>query len=257
MSTALIGHTGFVGGNLLRQGNFNALYHSANITQLSGKSYDVVWCSGVRSVKWWANKNPEEDWQSIVTLLDVLSTVRCGHLVLFSTVDVFKDSVGMTEDDLPMREGLHPYGLHRLNVEDFVRTHFPRHTIIRLPGLFGAGLKKNAVYDFLHDNQIAKIHADARFQFYDLSTVYADCLKALNGGLDLVHFAVEPISVSEMARVAFGLDFESRPTDVSPACYDLRTVHAGLFGKHGVYLQHREEVLQRLVAFVREEREKI
>lgn len=253
MNAALIGHTGFVGGNLLRQGDFTATYRSTTIDQLRGRHFDQIWCAGVRAVKWWANKHPDEDWQGIAPLLEVLATVECDYFVLISTVDVFQDSAGKDETISPQRDGLHPYGRHRLAIEDFVGECFPRHTIVRLPGLFGQGLKKNAIYDFLHDNQTEKLHADARYQFYDLATVHADCAAAVVAGLPLIHFAVEPVSVAELAHRAFNLDFANRPA-IPVARYDLRTVHAGLHGRSGPYLQDREEVLDRLTAFVRQER---
>ncbi len=72
MNNALIGYTGFVGGNLLRQSSFAATYNSFSIQELRGKRYDEIWCAGVRAVKWWANSHPEEDWAGIAPLLDVL-----------------------------------------------------------------------------------------------------------------------------------------------------------------------------------------
>ena len=199
MTAALIGHTGFVGSNLLGQGDFSSTFSSSNIGEMRGRHFDTVWCAGVRAVKWWANQHPEEDWSGIADLLDVLATVTCERFVLVSTVDVFQHPNGKTEDDVPEHEGLHPYGLHRLAVEECVR----------LPGLFGPGLKKNVIYDFLHDNQTEKIHADGQFQFYDLASVHADCAMAVVNGLDLVHFAVEPVSVRDGAKTAFDFDLGS------------------------------------------------
>ena len=42
------------------------------------------------------------------------------------------------------------YGRNRYYVEKFVNSHFANCTIIRLPSLFGKGLKKNFIYDLLH-----------------------------------------------------------------------------------------------------------
>ena len=52
MQSALLGHTGFVGGTLLRQHRFDDLYNSSNIEQLAGKSYDLVACAAAPGVKW-------------------------------------------------------------------------------------------------------------------------------------------------------------------------------------------------------------
>ena len=58
-STALIGYTGFVGSNLLRQRPFDACFNSSNIDQIAGRSFDLVVCCGARAEKWKANADPE------------------------------------------------------------------------------------------------------------------------------------------------------------------------------------------------------
>lgn len=253
MTQSLIGYTGFVGSNLLRQGEFSNRFNSSNISEMRRRHFDTIWCAGIRAEKWWANLHPEDDLRGITTLLDVLDTVTCERFVLISTVDVFQDPNGKTEHSLPEREGLHPYGLHRLAVEDFVREHFPSVTIVRLPGLFGPGLKKNVIYDLLHDNQTEKIHADGQFQFYDLENMYADCRTAIDNNLELIHFAVEPVSVRDLAKAAFGIDFENTP-QIRPARYDFHTLYSGLYNGFGFYIQQRQQVLDNLAAFVRRER---
>src|SRR5262249_12027031 len=140
---ALIGYTGFVGGNLDRQGVFEAYFNSKNFAALAGREFDEIWCAGMQAVKWWANQNPAEDWRRIKDLLEVLETVKARNLVLISTVDVFEPPVDVDERTQPRSDGLHAYGLHRLRAEDWVREHFPRHLVVRLPGIYGQGLKKN------------------------------------------------------------------------------------------------------------------
>ena len=254
MTATLVGHTGFVGSNLFGQGNFSSTFNSSNINRMRERHFDTIWCAGVRAVKWWANQHPEEDWNGIADLLDVLANVTCERFVLISSVDVFQDPNGKTEADAPVREGLHPYGLHRLAVEDFVRERFERSTVMRLPGLFGPALKKNVIYDLLHDNHTEMIHADAQFQFYDLKSVHTDCATAVANGLDLVHFAVEPVSVRDVAKTAFGFDFENRPPETRPARYDFHTLHAELYGGAAPYIQNKQRVLDNLTDFVRRER---
>ena len=61
MATALIGYTGFVGGNLMRQQHFDAWYNSTNIHTIDGKNYSLVVCAGVPAAKWIANREPVQD----------------------------------------------------------------------------------------------------------------------------------------------------------------------------------------------------
>ena len=51
MSRALIGHTGFVGSNLLNQQSFDDCFNSKNINEIEHKSFEQVICAGVSAVK--------------------------------------------------------------------------------------------------------------------------------------------------------------------------------------------------------------
>ncbi len=252
MRSALIGHTGFVGGTLLRQRAWDDLFNSANIADIAGREYGLVVCAGVRAEKWKANQDPEGDRAGIRALEEALAGVRARHVVLISTVDVYPHPVEVDEDDVPPAGAGHPYGRHRLDFEGFVRERFDT-TVVRLPGLFGAGLKKNIIFDFLHHNQVERIDSRGVFQFYDLAGLWRDVEEVRSRGVRLVNFATEPVRVDEVAEHAFGLRFHN---EVVPehARYDERTRHAELLGGRGGYLRDREEVLSALARFVRAER---
>ncbi len=257
MKKVLIGHTGFVGGNLARQGNFTDFYNSTNIETLRNQHVDELWCAGVRAVKWWANQHPTEDQHGIDTLVEILKTVSCSRVVHISTVDVFKDPRTVNEHSEPTTDGLHPYGLHRLQLEHTMRVYFPSVTVVRLPGLFGQGLQKNIIYDFLHTNQIDNIHSQSRFQFYDLNTIYKDCCVAQDAAVNLVHLAVEPVAVDDLAREVFGFEFHNKPQNSAPALYDMHTRHAHLFGRTGNYIQNSTEVFEKMRCFVKQEKQSL
>src|SRR3954462_10163963 len=98
MTRALIGATGFVGGTLLRQSSFSDLYHSRNIDEIRGRSYDLVVCAGARAEKWKANQDPETDRAAIARLSRPLAEARRGVGVLISTIDVYPEPVAVDED---------------------------------------------------------------------------------------------------------------------------------------------------------------
>ena len=249
MADALIGATGFVGGNLLRQRPFEHLYRSTNIEELAGGSFDLLVCAGAPAEKWRANKDPDADWRSLERLMGALSAARAKRVVLISTVDVYPEPRGVDERT-PIDAGAgQPYGRHRLALERFVAERFEA-LIVRLPGLFGDGIKKDIVFDLLHGNLVDQVHADAVFQFYGLDGIWRDVEVALDAGLSLVNFATEPVSVRDVAREAFGIEFDNRPPGLPPR-YDMRTRHAALYGGTDGYLQPRERVLADLGAFVR------
>jgi nucleoside-diphosphate-sugar epimerase len=252
MTAALIGHTGFVGGNLRDQFRFDALFHSSDIEDIAGRHFDLLVCAGAPAAKWKANQDPSADRAGLSRLCRALAKVSAREVILISTVDVFGDPQGADEGVTP--RGATPYGQHRLELEEFITSHF-QSLVVRLPALFGPGLKKNAIYDLLNDNQVDRIDSRAVFQFYDVRRLWADVAAARRAGLALVHFATEPASMAEVAAAAFGRHFHNELPG-KPARYDFRTRHAHLFGHQGGYLRTRAEVLVDLADFVARERAK-
>lgn len=248
MSEALIGHTGFVGGNLKTQHAFTHFYASANSDEMRGKTFDLLVCSGARAEKWKANKDPQADLDQIKALINNLSAVKARNAILMSTVDVFPDCRGKDEGAAIDASAHHAYGKHRYALEMFFAGFFPNGLIVRLPALYGPGLKKNAVYDLLHGNQVEAIHPDSRFQFYNLKHLWADIEKARAANLRLIHFAVEPTSMREVARDGLGIELKSTPA--TPAAnYDFKSRHASLWGRTDGYLYSRAQVLGGLREF--------
>lgn len=149
-NNALIGFSGFVGSNLETQHTFNFKYNSKNISHITNKSFDLVVCCGVSANKWWADENPIKDRKNIDNLISYLRTITCKMLVLISTIDVYNSPLSVDENSTIDFTHLKPYGLNRLYFENFIRDNFENHLIIRLPALFGNGLKKNFLFDLAH-----------------------------------------------------------------------------------------------------------
>jgi nucleoside-diphosphate-sugar epimerase len=242
MRRALIGYTGFVGSNLLTQGHFSHLYRSTTITDIVGQEFDEIVCAAAPAEKWRANQDPMVDQQSIKKLCDCLATVRTDRLVLVSTVDVFGTPVAVDEECTPDHIPGNHYGNHRRQLESFASCHFPT-LVVRLPGLYGRGLKKNVIFDLMNDHRIEHINRDSEFQFYDVSNLWRHVRMAQSAGLSLVHLAPPPVSVDLIARAAFQRELPLPPARSIPVKYDLRTRHAGIFGGGGDYICDVDEVL--------------
>ena len=150
---AIVGYSGFVGSNLCLSHDFDYQYNSKNITDAFGLNPDLLVYAGVPAQKFIANTNPEKDEAVIKNAIENIRVIRPKTLVLISTIDVYRDPKGVDETSAMQTEGLQPYGLNRLALEDWVRDNkadFERILIIRLPGLFGQGIKKNFIYDLIH-----------------------------------------------------------------------------------------------------------
>lgn len=253
MSDALIGYTGFVGGNLAAQHRFDERYNSKTVESVRGRSFRRLVVSAMPAEMWKANRDPDAGRAVLERLWANLSRCQAEEVAIISTVAVYATPIAVDEGSLIDPTLLTTYGRHRLELEERARWHFQRVTVVRLPGLYGPGLKKNAVYDLLHDNQVNKLHAAATYQFYNLGRVWRDVEAALAAGLKVVNLATEPVTVRDVARAAFGRDFANDP-GTRPACYDVRTKHANLFGGRGDYLETREQVLAGLARFVTAER---
>lgn len=253
MTSGLIGATGFVGGNLLQQHSFDGLYHSRNITEIDGSSFDLLVCAGARAEKWKINQHPEEDLANIKNLMGHLETVHVRSFVLVSTVDVYPEPRGVDEDTVIDPKAGTPYGQHRKLLEDFCRKRFDC-LVVRLPGLFGPGLKKNVLFDLLHQNNVDRISLEGSFQYYPLSRLWTDIACAKKAGLQLVNFATEPIQTGEIVTRCFPSYRSEQFANVSaPLGYDFRTKHAALFGGQNGYVSSKDEVLNDLADFVKQE----
>lgn len=146
----LIGYTGFVGGNLLKQMDFQKKYNSKNIDNIKGEEFDVIICSGVSAVKWYANQNPVEDLKNINKLIENLKNIKAKKFILISTIDIYDNFNNIDEESIPNTLQQDIYGKNRYYLEKWVENNFEDYLIVRLPALFGEGLKKNFIYDLLN-----------------------------------------------------------------------------------------------------------
>lgn len=254
---ALIGYTGFVGGNLAKQFSFDDGYNSKNIEDIKGKGYDLIISAGARADRSEANLNPKGDWEGINRLLSNLREVRAKHFVLISTIDVYPDKNGVDEDaSINLEDLTEAYGQNRYRMEIIIRKNFPKTTIVRLPNLIGKNLKKNFIYDLIHKTGLELRHKDSLLQYYNLKNIWKDIQTALKHRLALINFAVEPITAHDIALYTLGIDFQD-VTDKPPFQFDFRTKYGKLYGSDNGYLYHREEILDDLKKFIKDERRKL
>lgn len=157
--TVLVGSTGFVGGNLLAAYPFDAAYHSTDVQNGFGRDNGLVVYAGVPAAMYLANADPAADLAVMAAARENLRRLAPKKVVLISSICVFADSRGKTEADEPTPEGLAPYGANRLQLERWVREDWPDALIVRLPALYGKGLKKNFLYD-LHTITPALLRPD-------------------------------------------------------------------------------------------------
>lgn len=147
---ALVGHTGFVGTNLKAATSFDALYSSRTIEDIRGRSFDLLVCAAAPATMWAANRDPEGDLANLRGLIDHLASARIGRLVLVSTIAVLADAAAGLDETTDAFETRTAYGRNRRLLEVELSARFPKVHVLRLPALYGLGLKKNFIFDLLN-----------------------------------------------------------------------------------------------------------
>lgn len=254
MKTALIGHTGFVGSNLTKQYKFTDLYNSKNIKTIERKKYDLIVSAGATADRNVANKNPKADWKGIKKLLNSLSTVKAKQFVLISTIDVYPNKVGANEDtQIKLKDLTQDYGKNRYKMERFVKKNFSNNIIVRCPNLYGINLKKNFLYDLIHNTGLEQRHSDSLLQFYNLDNLWKDIQKIINNKIKLINLSVEPLTCEEIAYHTLRIKFQNL-TKEPPMFLDFKSKYDYLWGEKDGYLYHKKKTLKELKQFIKTEK---
>lgn len=147
---AVIGHTGFVGQHLCQQHRFDGGYNSATVDSISGATFDTLVCAAAPGSMVEANNQPDRDRARIDALIERLRSVSARRFILISSIAVLRDFAGGDDEDTRDFQVELAYGRHRRLLEEACAAHFPHCLTVRLPALFGTGLKKNFLFDLLN-----------------------------------------------------------------------------------------------------------
>lgn len=248
MKRALIDHTGFVGATLLAAETFTHGFNGDDLEDLRGTRFDEVVCAGIPSA------TPPASEQDANTLLAVLETVRADRFVLLSSIEIYPDpSQPLDENSVP--EGLpnHAHGRHHRAVEEFVAARFADHAVVRLPALFGDGLRANPLHDLLHNTSVETINPAATLQWYPTRRLPGDLGRTTAAGLRVVNLVTEPLALRDIVSRFFPDAKVGPETEPAPRT-DVRTRHAALFGGTSPYIMGRSQVLVAMTDFIRRAR---
>ncbi|QJP16153.1 sugar nucleotide-binding protein [Starkeya sp. ORNL1] len=312
MADALIGFTGFVGQNICRLHEFEAQFNSRNISEVRGGSYEVIVCAAAPATMWAANKDPDGDLRNIRELVGHLEHVTAERFVLISTVAVLDGADAGLDETTSRFETAKAYGRNRRFLEEACASRFSKSHILRLPALFGRGLKKNFLFDilnpipsFLASDKYAELlqkmspratsimqgiyrfaddfgmyrcerhllnrnqrsilteamfeidftalnftNADSTFQYYGLSSLWSDIVRAIEHDLPVMHLAPAPLCANEIYAALTGRVLESRAAPLYRE--DMHTQFAGLWDNQHPYTQGKADVLAGLKIFFNE-----
>lgn len=246
---AIVGYTGLVGSNLLQFYNFDYYYNSKNFAEAKHKSFDTLFFCGIPAVKWYANKNPEEDRNTIDEIQSILDTVSAKKIVLISTIDVYENIRHQgNEDSVINPHENHTYGKNRFLFEEYVKSRFNDYHIIRLPALFGKGLKKNIIYDLIHNNNVQDIPINSAFQWYYLEWLKQDIDTIIHNDIKVCNLFTEPILTKKIVQIfseIYCLDY-SLNDNSNFLEYNLCTKYNNIFNSEIPYVKNNADVIAAL-----------
>ena len=219
----LVGYTGFVGSNICLSHAFDYLINSKNVMQAFGVKPDCLIYSGVPAEMFLANKDPEKDKKIIDNAKRNIELINPQKIVLISTVAVYDRISNVDEDYIPNTNNLNPYGVHRLDLENWVEQNCEKHLIVRLPALFGENLKKNFIYDYINFipamlseekyNELSQKNSSIKLSYYRLDNGYFKCKdldpvekKQLRSEFEEVGFSALNFTDSRSVYQFFGLN---------------------------------------------------
>lgn len=244
---SIFGSRGFVGKSLTKQQTFDGQFHRGNIHELARARHEFMIFASAPAKKWLANSQPDSDRENLHNLLKILARLEVEQFVLISTVDVFDSPMSVNESTEPDATSPNHYGVNRLDFEREVRRLFPGALVIRLPGLVGTGLQKNALYDLKHTNDIHKLNGASTFQFYPMANLSKDIEISLELNIDTMHLTAEPLELSFIAEEVFGQSLDRN--DSFAVNYDFQTLYGASWGSSGPYQYSRETSLDAILKY--------
>lgn len=249
MVNAIVGYTGFVGLHMLECFKFDNFYNSKNFKSAKGETFDLCVFCGAPAQKWKANKFPNEDNTIIQEIITILKTIQIRKFVLISTIDVYQNVNAEEDEDVVINcDQNHTYGKNRYILEQFIQSHFIDHHIIRLPALFGKGLKKNIIYDLLHKKE--PIQKNTCFQWYCLDWLKEDIQIILKNNIKICNLFTEPIKTELILNYFENIFKRSVCVDLTMGKrYNNCTKWGILFNSKTSYVRNQHDVIQKLIQF--------
>jgi nucleoside-diphosphate-sugar epimerase len=167
----IIGGNGFVGSGIRRvfeRKHSCTVISRSNYEDAKSIRFDIIINANGNSKKFLAAEEPKEEFAaSVGSVQQSLIDFPTGLYVLCSSVDVYPDcsSPASTREDTPINIArLSFYGFHKYLAEQCVRRYAPKWLILRFGGFVGPGLKKNPIYDMLH-NAPLRVSVDSAYQY--------------------------------------------------------------------------------------------
>lgn len=197
MNNAIFGYTGLIGTYLTTMFDFKYFFNSKNIELAKNKNFDILFITCIQSTKWY--KNIELDKLMFENILNILKTITATKVILFSSIDVYNNLDNSNESTIINYNLNNNFNKNKYLFETEIISLFNNYHIIRLPVIFGNGLKKNIIFDLLND--VKEINFNSTFQFYNLENLKDDINICINNNIKLCNLVSEPINNNELIKL--------------------------------------------------------
>ena len=172
-----------------------------NYSQFVGKAFDVLVNANGNSKRFWAIKNPLEDFVlSTVSVYKSLFDFKFKTYIYVSSSDVYVDhssNTSTSEDQIQDSSKLSSYGLHKYLSEKIIENNCPNYIILRSSMALGKNLKKGPIYDIFKNKSLfisesSRIQMITTIEIANIIKFFLDQNKANNvinvGGKGTVNF---------------------------------------------------------------------
>lgn len=253
MSKLLIGDTGLVGQSIKRFESFDHYFNSKNLIEFADKAEDgdELFLTCLPAAKWKVNQNLLQDLENINSIIHTVSKTKYSKVTLISTIDVYIDSPLDVDESYGPNVHKLSYGSNRYLFELLAREYIKTESlkVFRLPALFNTLIKKNILFDLIHNNNIEEINRNSIYQWYNLDNLGLD-IKRLSEEYPketLYNLFTEPIHTEDLLE--FFPEHCKKVQKKNKVVYNYRT-------KFGGYLDNRQNVLQQIEKLINEFRTK-
>jgi hypothetical protein len=203
----LIGNTGLIGQTIQKYDKFDYHFNSKNLDTFETSINDgnELFLSCLPATKWLVNSDLRNDMDNIFNIIKTISTKQYSKVILISTIDVYNDSPLFVDETYSPNVNKLSYGNNRyifeLMVREYIKTD--EFKIFRLPALFNNLIKKNVLYDLIHNNNVNQINQNSIFQWYNIDNLISDIHKFSSEypNETIFNLFTEPIHTSDIVEL--------------------------------------------------------
>jgi hypothetical protein len=248
LKNILIGD-GYIGSYIKKSLKIDSIYNSKTIKRLSlnnKRIFNIIYLAAPSSLKFFANKNPNQDKKNTNSLIKILKQLNCKKIIYISTTDTYSN-FNSSETSRIIKEKLSYYGQNRFELCKFIKIHFKNYLIIKLPSIFGYFEKKGFLHDLINHKTIKFYNSKTSLQWFYLPYLIKE-IKKINSLIKKksaeINLISEPIMCKEInKKLSFNKIFEN---ECKVYKYNIKTNF-----KKNKYFYKKEKILSLMKKYLR------